>query len=1143
MSQPTQNPRTPLTVFKASAGSGKTFTLAVEYIKLLIDNPLYFRHILAVTFTNKATEEMKMRILSQLNGLACGYADSNDYLEKITKEMGVSERLVRTRAQQALTSIIHDYSSFRVETIDKFFQRVLRNLARELDLSANLRIELNDKQVEQMAVDTMIESLDQQKPMLQWVMSYILENIGNDKGWNIIKKVKRFGENIFKDTYKVKRDNLQQFMTDPNYFDNVRKELRQTRAKCLSVMKVHADHFFAATEGYDAHDFIYNNTGIYGFFSNLRQGKLDPSMAGKRVLSCLDSPESWVSKTSPTRQAIIDLAEQKLIRILGATINDLNVYARIYKSVATTEENLNQLRLLGNIEATMRTLNSESSRFLLSDTQGILKGMINGSDSPFIFEKIGAPLQSIMIDEFQDTGALQWDNFKVLLDDCMSKSNGNLIVGDVKQSIYRWRDGDWRLLNGITDQFGNNESLVTVRPLDTNYRSSRRVIEFNNEFFTLATKAESARLLAMVGGEANDLTTAYSDVVQEVPEWRPDTGYVRIEMMEKEAYESTIMEHLADTLHQLLDSGIPQSKIAILSRSNSEIEKTANYFQMNDPEVSIVSDEAFRLDSSLSVRIIINAMRLLVNIGDGLCAATLAKTYQDVVLGTPDADYLFLQCPIPSPKEEAPNNNTDSGAIPGDDNTNSGAILGDDNTDSGAVTGAENSTDQSPTLLPFAELLPEGFQTPADLTRLRGLPLTDMAEAIYSLFGLEQVKGQSAYICAFYDKLAEFLKDNPSDIDRFLTAWDDNLFKEKIHGDQVDGVRMVTIHKSKGLEYDNVIIPFCSWELEKSGYVVWCETDEKPFDMLPILPINYGKGKMVGTVYEKDYNHEHLQNSVDNLNMLYVAFTRAKKRLFVMGKMKEEKKKGSTSTTPSVRTELVCDVLPQLVGQLPGSKLEEGEGGLTFEYGECFETEEKKESKKSNNVFLQPEESKSFAIRSYPSRAKFRQSNSSREFTTTEEAALLRTEYINRGSLLHTIFSRLRHIDDIEHVLQQLTHEGVLYDEIPEAELRSMLQRVLSNPKVRDWFSPRWQLHNECTILYKDPATGIVKECRPDRVMTNGTKTVVVDYKFGSQHPEHHKQVRTYMHHLTAMGHPQVEGYLWYVSRNKVVRVNKIGRI
>ena len=625
MSQPTQNPRTPLTVFKASAGSGKTFTLAVEYIKLLIENPLYYRHILAVTFTNKATEEMKMRILSQLNGLAHGYEDSNDYLEKISKELGVDERLVRSRAQQALTSIIHDYSSFRVETIDKFFQRVLRNLARELDLSANLRIELNDRQVEQLAVDTMIESLDQQNPMLQWVMSYILENIGNDKGWNIIKKVKRFGENIFKDTYKVKREELKKFMSDPKDFDNVRNELRQTRAKCLSVMKNHADQFFTAIEGYDGSNFAHNTSGIYGFFCNLRQGKLDPSMVGKRVLSCLNSPESWVTKTSPTREDIIRLAEQKLISILGATINDLNVYARIYKSVSTTEENLNQLRLLGNIEATMHTLNSESSRFLLSDTQAILKGMINGSDSPFIFEKIGAPLQSIMIDEFQDTGALQWHNFKVLLDDCMSKSKGNLIVGDVKQSIYRWRDGDWRLLNNITSEFANDKSMVTVQPLDTNYRSSRRVIEFNNEFFTLATKAESDRLLEMVGGEAHDLSTAYSDVVQFVPEWRPSTGYVRIEMMEKETYESTIMEHLADTIHQLLDNGIPQSKIAILSRYNRDIENTANYFQLNDPDVHIVSDEAFRLDSSLAVRIIINAMRLLVNVSDGLCAATLAQ--------------------------------------------------------------------------------------------------------------------------------------------------------------------------------------------------------------------------------------------------------------------------------------------------------------------------------------------------------------------------------------------------------------------------------------------------------------------------------------------------------------------------------------
>ena len=385
------------------------------------------------------------------------------------------------------------------------------------------------------------------------------------------------------------------------------------------------------------------------------------------------------------------------------------------------------------------------------------------------------------------------------------------------------------------------------------------------------------------------------------------------------------------------------------------------------------------------------------------------------------------------------------------------------------------------------------------------------------------------------------MKDNPSDIDRFLDTWDENLCNEKIHGDQVNGVRMMTIHKSKGLESDNIIIPFGSWALEKPGNVIWCETDVQPFKLLPVLPINYSKSQMVGTLYEKDYDHEHLQNSVDNLNLLYVAFTRAKRRLFVMGKVKKKTKeeKKESKSSPSLRSELICDCLPELSKLLEGSVLETGENGeMTFEYGQCFEEVEKKKEEESKNVFLMPEQGCSFAITSYPSRAKFRQSNSSRAFTTTEESELLRAEYISRGNLLHAIFSRLRDISDIDRVLQQLTNEGILYDEVPEEELRQLLSRALSNTKVRKWFSPHWKLHNECTILYKDPKTGSAKECRPDRVMTDGKKTIVVDYKFGKPNDEHEKQVKAYIKQLVDMGYQEVEGYLWYVSRNRVVPVN-----
>ena len=262
----------PLRVYKASAGSGKTFTLAIEYIKLLIDNPESYRGILAVTFTNKATGEMKQRIISQLHGLANGYDDSNDYLDKIIHELNVDEQTVRLRASQALNSLVHSYSYFRVETIDKFFQRVLRNLARELDLNANLRIELKDKEMEGMAVDTMIDHLDNKDPLLQWIMDYIIGNIGEGKSWNIINSVKKFGENIFKDAYKTERQSLSEVLGDPHFFQQFKDLMWRIQEENHATMKKHADAFFEATVGYDASHFAYSTSGVYNHFVKLRDG-------------------------------------------------------------------------------------------------------------------------------------------------------------------------------------------------------------------------------------------------------------------------------------------------------------------------------------------------------------------------------------------------------------------------------------------------------------------------------------------------------------------------------------------------------------------------------------------------------------------------------------------------------------------------------------------------------------------------------------------------------------------------------------------------------------------------------------------------------------------------------------------------------
>ena len=1070
---------TPLTVYKASAGSGKTFTLATEYIRLIVENPMSYRNILAVTFTNKATEEMKMRILSQLYGIWKALPESDNYLKAIAEKTGYKEPLIRERAGQGLANLLHNYNYFRVETIDTFFQSVLRNMARELDLTTNLKIGLNDVQVEELAVDQLIADLSTTDVVLQWILKYIMESISDDKSWNVITQIKRFGRTIFNDEYKAVSQQLKQKMEEKGFFEQYTNRLREIRKAAEDRMKMIGESFFDTLEGegLSTDDLANKNRGIASFFRKLQNGVFDPSIENTTVANCLDNPEKWCARTHPQRDFIISLAESDLGNILRFAVKERPQQWKLYKSADLTLRHLNQLRLLGSIEEKVRELNENNNRFLLSDTQQLLHALIEGSDSPFIFEKIGTQLEHVMIDEFQDTSTVQWQNFRVLLDEAMSHEGGsNLIVGDVKQSIYRWRSGDWRLLNDIEQQF-RQEQIVTL-PLKTNYRSEREVITFNNHFFTHAAEQEYLAQKELSGEAAEQLKRAYDDVVQNIPENREDAGEVSVTLLPSEDYQEQTLQQVADTIGELLSRGVPQQAIAILVRTNASIPKIAQYFLEQIPEVNIVSDEAFRLDASSAVNLLVSALRLLTHPDDQLTKAAIVKLYHIDVL-----------------HEEAEDNSL---------------LLSTNNLD---------------------QLLPEVFLTQREV--LLTMPLYELAERLHAIFELERLNEQSAYVFTFYDQLASFVSENTADIDSFLAAWDESLCGKTIQSKETNGVRILSIHKSKGLEYDFVICPFCDWQLEKSD-ILWCQPQEQPFSDLPIAPVDYSQKQMLGTIYEQDYLQEHLQNTVDNLNLLYVAFTRAKRGLYVIGK------RGAKNS----RSGLIEKCLPLVAKDMPQATLE----GLEDEKGKLIFTSTSRVSiisrdsstsrDSSSNPFLQPAEAIDVDFHYLESQVSFRQSNRSQAFIEADESdETERLNYIQTGSVLHQIFSTIRTTDDIEDALKQLQFEGVLYDEqITPERITKMLRKRLQDQRVADWFSPHWTLFNECTILTTE--NGEVKERRPDRVMNDGDKWVVVDFKFGSQKPEYIDQVREYMQLIRAMQpSAKVSGYLWFVYSNKIEEI------
>lgn len=1133
-----------LTVYKASAGSGKTFTLVSEYISLLVEDPLNnYKQILAVTFTNKATQEMKERILSQLYGIANGLSASNSYLEVVKRRTGMDEATVRSNASTALHRLTHEYNQFRVQTIDAFFQAILRNLGHELGLTSNLRVDLNSEQVEAKAVDELIEDLKENDEVLLWLDDYIQTNIDDNLSWNVIDKIKEFGKNIFKEYYKENEDCLNVLFQQKGFFPDFAKRLRAERDGYKKTIKEKSEFIlnFMAASPYDGE----YHQHIRGFLRRL-YNEIDKFPAyPKYVAKLSESSDAWALKKSKNVAAIVSLVEENNIPALFkelVTYHEHNWYK--YYSCRLVLKHLSKLRLLHKIAEKVNDDNLENHRFMLSDTQNLLKQLMKDEDIPFVYEKIGGMLKYIMIDEFQDTSKVQWDNFKKLLLNCLAEEDSrNLIVGDVKQSIYRWRQGDWEILNDIENAIKPDNgsfvdtSNIQITSLDTNRRSEENIIVFNNIFFQTIIKLlgkdvpsgegmENSSNAEMTASQYERLSKAYADVVQKIPESRTTgKGYIKVKLFGKGPdYNEDIEDELKANILALLENGYQQKDIAILVRNKIEAQNIVaalSAVRYEGEPLSIVSEEAFRLDSSLAVNILIYALRLLTHPEDNLTRALLVKAYMQVPLEADCEAFVKRQ----------------------------GKTVSDIYVvDSSIERGARNDA----VAAQLNNWLPSDFVGKRD--DLLQMAMIDLVDYLYLKFGLKNLSQQNAYISTFYDVLNNYLRDNPVDIDDFLKEWEDNLSKTTIQSDEANGIRILTIHKSKGLEFTNVILPYCDWELEKTSgpkeVIKWFEGEgkEAPFNQLPLIPVDYKK-ELLNSVFAGDYRKEHFQTLVDNINLLYVAFTRAGKNLFLSGKNIGESKYQSKLLMESLKTIseenlLVCDYADDDNSSLSKSQWEKNNitedtyQPVTFTFGALSPAaEEQKKVEDAFNPFSYKPKNKLITIETFEKSIEFRQSNKSDEFVRGEEMDD-NVRYMKIGTVLHNIFSSIKTETDIPSKLRLLEEEGVVYnDELTTENLRDKIKQALLLPMVRDWFSDKWNVFNECTIMEYDEKEDRVLEHRPDRVIMNEEETIVIDYKFGKEHKVYSEQVKRYISLLEDMGYKNVKGFLWYVMGNKVVPV------
>lgn len=1086
-----------MTVYKASAGSGKTFTLAVRFIELLIQNPEAYKQTLAVTFTNKATEEMKHRILSQLFGISRHLPDSKDYLERICKDLNLEEEYVCKQAEKALMLILHDYSNFNIETIDAFFQKVLRNLAREMNLNANLRVELNDIEIEEKAVDQLIIDLTEDSRILTWILGYINEQMEDEKSWNVIDSIKSFGRKIFSDDYKKHADELQEKFDEsknPGFFSEYYKMMKSTIRDADKEMSDYADKFFKAMDaaGYTEGEFKSNT---WGFFKKLQMGDYaSDKVWNKTAQGCSDGAEGWFRKGVKNTSPIYLFAESTLVPL----INEANARReRLVKDVITAKaviRNLNELRLLSHIKEMVNAMNAEDNRFLLSDTQNMLNRMMVDSDAPFIFEKIGGPLENIMIDEFQDTSTIQWQNFNTLLRECIAKENSkNLIVGDVKQSIYRWRNGDWKLLHNElkADKHITNYGYEEL-PLKDNYRSEGNVVNFNNWFFIKGASVE-AEILAD-NPHSHILPDIYNekDVFQNVPkEDKKNRGLVDIQLLAKGSKDDEdsdffmkVMNIVNEQLETLFDLGVKDEDICILARNNGELTHMAEYLQDVFKEHTFVSDEAFKLDASFAVNIIVTAIRVLNHPNDKLAKAQLAKLYQEKVLGNTISEVFFR------------NDEEIDRYLPADFVSNKGMLL----------------------------------------TR----PLTDLAEELFSIFGLQKFEGETAYILAFYDQISTFAQNNNPDLELMLDAWEDSIHKKTVKGGSLTGVRLLTIHKSKGLEAEHVLIPFVDWKLDPFGSDLWCTTDVLPFGNMPVLPVNSRNIK--NSHFDAQYYDEQIQVYIDNMNMLYVAFTRARKNLFVIGERKKASNNNNRSSLIQRTLPLLVD-MPEFAGCTLDYDKDDENKDIHFTFGLLF-VENKKE-KRSENVFEKDASLLEVKIMDLKNNLEFRQSNASRKFVEPSDEENTALNNTSTGTILHNVLARIKFVSEIDKVLREFEQDGRLSTTDPEMnrdKMAKLIRNRIENNKltiINSWFSDDVEVFNECTLVGYDEESGMVKEFRPDRVVRRGEEITVIDYKFGTHKEGYIRQVQTYMNLLRQMGYNNVHGYLWYVYKNDIKPVSQ----
>lgn len=1041
-------------VYKSSAGSGKTFTLVKEYLKLCLqaESPFGFSKILAITFTNKASQEMKERILLALDDISSEgeITGTSMHLKKaLMLELNLTPSDLQFKCKQIQTSILHNYADFNVSTIDRFSHKLIRTFAKDLGLNINFKVDLDVETLLETVVATVISLVGIKEDVSNLIIDHSSKKVSDGKSWNPSKELLDVAKTILADDGIIRLKELNNL--DAKRLLQIQREFYSQDKAFKSAIIPLAEDAISLIEknGLNGKFRYHSQGGLPSYFKKVAAFNYSEFVPGQRVLDTIEEDKWEAGKLTELEKTSIESIKADLTDLYKAIQVLVEAELESYFSRKLISKNLNLIALLQEIALRFDALKKEKGLVPISDFNKKIAEVVLTEPMPFIYERLGERFDHIMIDEFQDTSVMQFMNLLPLAEESLARGKFNMIVGDAKQAIYRFRGGEVEQFSEmpeyipekfsqndlVLDRLVNLKSHYTEEPLNFNFRSTQKVIEFNNQFF----KNIQAILPEKV-------QTIFTNHEQQIPNM-DDRGFVKVQFLSKDEYDDETVSQVESQILNCLNDGYVYKDIAILCRTKKQAVKVSEFLKLCD--VPLLSSESLLLSEFPEVQLLVAASKWLLNESDLIAQ-------KDVLAYLINSNKIDLDL---------------------------------DETLQEYIRGKKSIV----TLL-----LQNGINI--DFNSIQSKSVYEIYESLIRVFNFNDKF--NVYIQFFQESVFNFSAKESSSLQDFLQWWETKADKLSISVPEgLNAVQVLTVHKSKGLEFPVVIYPFADQTISPPGTdFLWVDSKEVHEDLKNSI-IEYKKDAE-SSLFSEAYNLEKERKIMDLVNDTYVAFTRASERLYVS--CRELPKKAGEIT------------LPQL---LKSGLLPFGYSDGVFEFGK---TETKDQQEVSEDIEF------NLTYQSAPWDSKIRLSLDSHKKWDIESSQDAR----QFGNLFHEIMAQINSELDIEPVLKRYLFKGILTLDEKE-DFKAQIHKIVTDDRCKKFFNPQISNKREATLLLSD---GNI--LRPDRVVFFENRVAVLDYKTGEQNEAHQKQIYNYMNWVSETTKLPVEGYLYYLDNSVLQKVS-----